>query len=696
MAGRHTSPGSASGRPRSAAAVRGMAVRALHHQVRPVVECRARHPAGSDVGCGICGDGTGDTRTSCHSDVADLRRSCSRAAAPRLHARRATHSCAFRAGGSGGRGKFSGTRRGCRSGLAISPGFAGCRSASACCTNACTASGLACGAACSMRSSKNERMAAGAVLRIVARRQQPRPLRPGFHLQAERRMPRLVAVGALQDFHALQASDRQFLLQVDGVVEAQMVPGSCAPFPADGELRVGLTEIAPTLGATVGDPCVVFRSPWQSRHTPSSTFASCTRPRCSLVAGRAGGWCRLVRGVRRRVVAGQARLVRWCARGSQRSRRADAWHTSHFVSAKACALDTGPALYGLRLPAAAIPGNHSNARSAESPSTAGIRHRLQPVRTLEVVEVDPLRELPSLCGLACRISAPSTICATARAISANDSGTWTSSQAWRSRASVPGAAAAAPPRRCSRDPTMAWLERGRQRAGAACRTAPGGARFIGQRVAAGRRLHERAHLLEVELAQRRRHRLRRFASPWPASSRPRRRRPAPTTSSAPRGVGDDRVRFVEQLLADVIDLLVDRFHRHVAQDAPRHACAAARRRRRRSHRRRRTATSEPSVRPCPNRNPACSRISGRLRAPSQRCPRIHVCVAADPPDRKLLAQASSVTNDHEAEADDPVDQAECRAARYGAWRRAHRECTPQPRGRGSPRSRTPTAGGSDR
>src|SRR5947208_4191238 len=50
------------------------------------------------------------------------------------------------------------------------------------------------------------------------------------------------------------------------------------------------------------------------------------------------------------------------------------------------------------------------------------------------------------------------------------------------------------------------------------------------------------------------------------------------------------------------------------------------------------------ARPCPNKNPACSRISGRLNAPSQRCPRIQVCVRPMRQIGNFFRRLSRVTN----------------------------------------------------
>jgi hypothetical protein len=88
-----------------------------------------------------------------------------------------------------------------------------------------------------------------------------------------------------------------------------------------------------------------------------------------LVAGGAGRRRRLIRGVRRRVVAGESRGVPGSA--------GPLWHASHFFSAKACALDTGPALYVVRLPAAANTDTQSTA-AIGSASDSRIRHRRMP------------------------------------------------------------------------------------------------------------------------------------------------------------------------------------------------------------------------------------------------------------------------------------------------------------------------------
>ena len=147
------------------------------------------------------------------------RRSCSRGAARPPRRGAPTHSCALRAGGSGGRGKFSGTRRNAESGLAMSPGF----------SPDVADERLLHERAHRVRASRaaplldalveEQRMAARAVLLVGDRRHQPRRRRPLRAATPPVASFRLVAGRALELLRAGRTAQR--VLHVHRVVEAE-------------------------------------------------------------------------------------------------------------------------------------------------------------------------------------------------------------------------------------------------------------------------------------------------------------------------------------------------------------------------------------------------------------------------------------------------------------------------------------------
>ena len=161
----------------------------------------------------------------------------------------------------------------------------------------------------------------------------------------------------------------------------------------------------PTSFATLASPAAVFRLPWHSTQKRSSVRASCTRPRCSWwqVAQPGGGvwfaacagasWhvrqaasvvCALNRGRGIRGVRGSL--------GSTAVVTPGEWHASHFCSAKACARETGPALYG-----GAVAGRREHRHPEQRRERQRQRQQDPPAPhaagTREVIEIDALGEL---------------------------------------------------------------------------------------------------------------------------------------------------------------------------------------------------------------------------------------------------------------------------------------------------------------